>query len=276
MIISATSALVLNWTDESLWQTNEAKVYGSKLDLSEGDSLLALYNKEERFMHLQAVTGRKYFMLKKATGFLKNLQEKSMDGQVIILAAGLAPVSVEVAALFPSSKVFDVDKYLMKEKKNLVNGYPPNISFIECDITLINRLHEKLLDAGFDPGKPTIAIIEGIIYYLDTDDLKRILEYLNKQHMMLAGDFCLKPGSVNEKTRSILTEAFRKIKEQVGLKFVNFYTEQEMTGLILETGFKSVGLTNMQDIQKERTGDDYPFVTADSCWVGIFYAEPQL
>ncbi|CAN5649017.1 hypothetical protein BH10BAC5_BH10BAC5_03360 [soil metagenome] len=40
MKISATSALVLNWTDKNIWSTAKVKQYNESLDLSDGASIV--------------------------------------------------------------------------------------------------------------------------------------------------------------------------------------------------------------------------------------------
>lgn len=273
MKISATSTLVLNWTDSKLWQSSETLTYNQQLDLSEGEPLFKLFSEEETFMHMQAVSGRKYFMKKSVCGFLEELSKQGESGQVIILAAGLAPLSVEIASLFPTCMVFDADKYLMDEKKALVNGKPSNIEFIDCDITDLNSLKDKLLNHNFKLDKLSIAVMEGIIYYLPADSLKNILHFLNKNNVTFVGDFCLKPELVNEKTRFYLTDVFRKIKDEVQLDFINFYSAEEITELLKEAGYKKVSVLNMQQIQEVRVGDKNPFSEKNSCWVMNIYAE---
>lgn len=274
MKISATSTLVLNWTDHNVWQSEETFIYSSKLDLSEGEPLFKLFSDEETFMHMQAVSGRKYFMKQRITLFLEELKTRGESGQVIILAAGLAPLSIEIASLFPSCLVFDVDQYLMAEKKDLVNGIPSNIEFIECDITDIDALSENLLNHGFKSDAPTIAVMEGIIYYLPTDSFKNILIFLNNNNMVFAGDFCLKPELVSEKTRYYLTDVFSKIKAEVQLDFINFYSPEEITTLLSDAGYKNINLSNMQQIQEERVGETNPFTEKNSSWVMNISAKP--
>jgi hypothetical protein len=87
------------------------------------------------------------------------------------------------------------------------------------------------------------------------------------------GDFCLKPQLVNEKTRFYLTDVFQKIKDEVQLDFINFYSVEEITGLLKEAGYKKVSVTNMQEIQAKRVGDNHPFLEKNSCWVMNIYAE---
>jgi O-methyltransferase involved in polyketide biosynthesis len=273
MKISATSTLVLNWTDSKLWQSPETTAYNQQLDLSEGEPLFKLFSEEETFMHMQAVSGRKYFMNQSICGFLKELTKEGEFGQVVILAAGLAPLSVEIASLFPTCRVFDVDKYLMDDKKELVNGRPSNIEFIDCDITDLNSLKDNLMNHNFKLDQPSIAVMEGIIYYLPTNSFKNILLFLKKNNIAFVGDFCLKPQLVNEKTRFYLTDVFQKIKDEVQLDFINFYSVEEITGLLKEAGYKKVSVTNMQEIQAKRVGDNHPFLEKNSCWVMNIYAE---
>jgi O-methyltransferase involved in polyketide biosynthesis len=270
--ISATSALVLNWTDEKIWQSNLAAEYMRDLDLSEGQSLLERFSTEENLMHTQTVSCRKFFVRKTVCDFLERLQREGKSGQVVILAAGLAPLSVEIANLFPASAVFDVDIHNMREKQELLGGRASNIAFCECDITDIEKLDSALAGEGFRKGEPTIAVLEGILYYLTPDALRNILKYLSENQAAVVGEFGLKPELVNKDTRVHLLDVFAKIQEQVKLDFVTFYSEESINGLFRDAGFGSVTLNNFQAIQKERTGDEFPFMFPESSWIMSFSA----
>jgi len=169
--------------------------------------------------------------------------------------------------------VFDADKFLMDEKKEITNGNPSNIEFIECDITDLNVFKDELVNHNFKFDKPSIAVMEGIIYYLPTDSFKNILNFLKNNNIAFVGDFCLKPELVNEKTRFYLTDVFRKIKEEVVLDFINFYSTEETTNLLQEAGYKKISVSNMQQIQEERGGEKNPFLEKNSCWIMNIYAE---
>jgi hypothetical protein len=91
--------------------------------------------------------------------------------------------------------------------------------------------------------------------------------------MAFVCDFCLKPELVNKKTSVFLTEVFRKIKEEVNLDFIHFYSAKEMTEMLEEAGYEKINIFNMQQIQEERTGEKHPFTEKDSCWVMTVYAE---
>ena len=113
-------------------------------------------------MHTQAVTNRKYFVRKHTVEFLN----ENGKGQAIILAAGIAPLSVEIASLFPESIVFDIDKFSMPDKEKHLNNTCPNIKFIEADITDIEFLKRDMIKNGWNSGKLSFLIMEGITYYL--------------------------------------------------------------------------------------------------------------
>jgi O-methyltransferase involved in polyketide biosynthesis len=270
--ISATSALVLNWSDKNLWQSPLASEYMRDLDLSEGQSLLERFSAEENLMHTQTVSCRKFFVRKKVCDFLERLQREGRSGQVVILAAGLAPMSVEIASLFPESTVFDVDLHNMREKQELLGGRVPNIAFCECDITDVEKLDAALASVGFRKGEPTIAVLEGILYYITPDALRNVLSYLSENGAVVVGEFGLRPELVNEVTRVHLLDVFAKIQGQVNLDFVSFYSDESIKELFREAGFGSVTLHNFQPLQKERTGDEFPFTSPDRSWVKGFSA----
>ena len=241
------------------------------LNLGEGQSLLERFSAEENLMHTQTVSCRKFFVRKTVCDFLERLQREGRSGQVVILAAGLAPMSVEIASLFPSSAVFDVDLHNMREKQELLGGRVPNIAFCECDITDIEKLDAALVGAGFRKGEPTIAVLEGILYYITPDALRNVLSYLAENQATAVGEFGLKPELVNEVTRVHLVNVFAKIQGQVNLDFVTFYSDESIKGLIRDSGFGSVTLQNFQPLQKERTGNEFPFTSPDSSWIkGLF------
>lgn len=263
MIISDTSALVLNWTSKDIWKSKNALEYFNSLNLSSADKLFRMFDQSEHYMHLQAVSNRKFFVRKCAVEFL----EKNKDGQVIILAAGIAPLSVEIASLFPESTIFDIDKYLMREKKNYLNGVCPNIKFIECDIANIELLHQSLFDNEWNKAQPTILIMEGIIYYLKENDLINILKFFAPSNTSFACDFGISPELIDEKNRVFGTEVFRKIKDSVGLDFVNFYDPDYFLKLLGAVGFKLPIRYTMRDIQTERTGSPEPFISENPEWI---------
>src|SRR6266487_3443833 len=223
MIISDTSALVLNWTSKDVWKSKNARDYFARLDLSSANALYKRFDKQLNLIQTYLLSNRKFFIRKCAVEFLEGCKAKNVTGQVIVLAAGIDPLSVEIASLYPESVVFDVDKYSMKEKEKYLNRVCSNIRFVECDITNIELLKERLIENGWNRKQPGILILEGITYYLTEIELRNILTFFAKNIFRLACDFGINPECVDEQNRKVGTEIVRKIKETVGLEFMNCY-----------------------------------------------------
>jgi hypothetical protein len=269
MLISATSALVLFWTSPDIWSTDNARKYFEQLDLSEGKPLYDAFEPLENYMLTEGISNRKYFVRKHVLAFLAESEKENKNGQVIVLAAGIAPLSAEIATLFPKCTVFDVDKYAMPEKEKYLKKVCRNIEFIACDITRLDLLKIKLMQSGWDVGAPTIVVIEGIIYYLTEEDLKKILVFFAGQYARLILDFVLKPECVNEKNRRFGVIAFDKIREWVGLEFLNFYEPDYFMTMVETCGFKNAKRYIMDGIQLERTGKKDPFDFKEPSWVSM-------
>jgi len=270
--ISATSALVLHWADPATWTSPEARAYLGRLDLHEGDALLARFGPEDHYMHTQTISGRKYFLRKRALEFLAQHDNRARPAQVLIAGAGMAPLSIELAAHHPNGVLFDIDRYRMREKQSLAGTRTSNIRFIECDVTDIAAMQQQLLNAGFDPLAPTLAVLEGLVYYLPTPSLVRLLGFLHSLQCVVAGDFCLAPEAVAAPTRGYLTSVFAIIQKEVGLEGIWFYAAEEMKLLLQQAGYSKITVTDMRVIQVERTGAVAPFVLPNSSWVSLFDA----
>ena len=269
MIIADTSALVLNWTSKDIWKSKNAQDYFAGLDLSAADILFQTFNEREKFMHTQAVSNRKFFVRKCAVEFLERCKSEHVTGQVVILAAGIAPLSVEIASLYPESRVFDVDKYLMNDKERYLNNVCRNINFIECDVTDIELLKEKLTERGWSNGLPGLLIMEGITYYLMENDLRTVLTFFAGNNCKLVCDFWLKPECVNEANRVYGVEVFRIVQESIGLEFLTFYKPDYYMSLVKLCGFKHPKRFTMGDIQMERTGEKTPFDYDEPGWAAL-------
>jgi len=272
MKISATSALVLNWTAADVWESEAAKAYTEGLDLSEANELLALFSPEEHYMHLQAVSNRKYFVRKQAMEFCNKCKLSGTLPQVIVLAAGIAPLSVEIASLHPEALLFDVDKYLMSEKEQYLDGRFPNIHFLTCDITDLSALSASLQLKGWTPEEPTLVILEGITYYLSTTALAGLIHMFAGVRAEIAGDFALESALVNTSVRNFGVQVFRKISDAIGLDNIQLYAPTEFMGLLNRQGYQFINRVLLQDIQREFRGKSEPFEGPEAGWISLFAA----
>jgi O-methyltransferase involved in polyketide biosynthesis len=269
MIIADTSALVLNWTSRDTWTSKNALDYFDRLDLSAADPLYNKFNKDMHFIQCQMLSNRKYFIRNAALAFLKQCKTQLIYGQVIILAAGIDPLSVELASLFPGSLVFDVDKFSLEDKEACLSLLCPNIKFVQCDITQIDLLEARLVEKGWNKNQQTFLVLEGITYYLTEYDLKNILTFFATHLSRMACDFGLLPANVHEASRTIGIEIVHKIKESVNLPFMNCYDPGYFMDLLRQCGFEDAERINMAIVQMERTGSQMPFEGDEPAWVGL-------
>ena len=89
--------------------------------------------------------------------------------QVVIIAAGFAPLGVELASTFPACTIFDVDLLNMPEKQKIcesISGLGANLHFVEADITDTDKCVGLLNLAGWQGNRPTLVICDGISYYI--------------------------------------------------------------------------------------------------------------
>ena len=274
MLISDTSALVLNWTLKDIWKSENARAYFTGLNLSAADPLFKKFGDEENFIQTHLMSNRKFFVRKCAVEFAQKCEAENETPQIIILAAGIDPLSVEIASLYPNSVVFDVDKYQMTEKQNHLGEECPNIKFIECDITDTQLLKQKLISKGWNYSVPCMLIMEGIMYYLVEDNIKKVLSSFSPHVSTFVCDIGLTPELVSEKYREHGMETRKKIMETVGLDFINCYEPDHFIQLLKKSGFSSVEIVTLGEIQKQRTGQRIPFDgDGSSAWVVMITAE---
>ncbi len=269
MIVSATSALVLNWTLKGLYKSNQAQDYFDHLNLSAADPLFQKFDDEENFMQTQLVSNRKFFVRKCAVEFLEKCNRENVPGQAIILAAGLDPLTIELCSLYPECIVFDIDKYPRREKEEYVKKVCRNVNFIDCDITMIELLKDRLLENGWNSHQPSMLIMEGISYYITESDLRNVFSTFAAVGSALVNDFGLLPGCVDEINRRHGKKVYQLIKEAIGMESLHLYEPDYYISLVRQCGFANAGRFKMGEIQLERTGERSPFNGEEPGWVSM-------
>ena len=270
MKISSTSALVLNWTDMNLYQGEKVKSFISNLDLSEGDVLMNALDADQHYMHTRAVSARKFYMSTNATLFLEQCEKDNIEGQVLIMAAGISPLSIALAERFPTAAIFDLDLYLMEEKKEILKNEIPNVSFIKCDLENIEFWNTELIRHKFDYKKKTIAIFEGIVYYLKQETLMNMFKWCSLNNIEILGDYCIHPDQIDIHYQKYPEEVFSVIQKKLNLPPIVFYNKMEFAELLVKSGFKDFEIESLPDIHLKRTGEIKPFAIENSGWIAFW------
>lgn len=206
--LSATSALVLLWTDESLYTRPEVHHYWSMLDLSSG---INLYEKCNRIWpsYRSVINDRKWLIAKWSMEILLAGKIK----QVVIWAAGWAPLGLELAACFQDANVFEVDLEIMSAKSKLVSQIPhvpQNINFVSADISERNQCVDLLQASGWSPTEPSLFIYEGISYYLSRSALVNLFNLASNQSRSIF-EYLVPYDQVEPARREIPINVFKTI-----------------------------------------------------------------
>lgn len=270
MKISASSALVLNWTDTRLYKGPRVERYISALDLSEGDEMLSHFREDQNYMHTQTVSGRKWFMMQETRKFINDNEAKGLLSQVIIPGAGIAPFSAALAELYPQARIFDIDVYNMEAKALLLHDEFKNIEFITADLEDVDNWTSLLIKSGYDLKAPGIMVLEGITYYLTKPTLSAILRWAFENKITVIGEFGFPPDMVIPEHREYPRKVFDTIARLSNHPDISFYTREEFIQMAREAGYRKVDLIHMREMQLLRTGEVKPFEKDNSCWIEPF------
>ena len=162
----------------------------------------------------------------------------------------------------------------MDEKKELYDRqfpkYSEKIKCITADISskpilmmLNSCLHE------YYNNIPCIVILEGIACFLSPDDIKNIIASFksSKKNNQLLVEYLLPTENVSEAIRKIPQSIYSTIQESIGLKNINFYTNEIMAELVTANGGKLVEVKNLKGIEKQRLGENKYFSGSSDSWI---------
>ncbi|PWI42967.1 class I SAM-dependent methyltransferase [Streptomyces sp. ICBB 8177] len=164
--------------------------------------------------------------------------------QYVIVGAGLDTFAQREPELASLLRVFEVDQpgtQAWKRRRLVELGYgvPDRLRLVPVDFEAGQDWLEKLVAAGFDPGRPAVIASTGVTMYLTKEATSATLR-------RSAG---LAPGSTLAMTFLLPTElvdsadrrGLRTSEEGArasGTPFISFYTPREMLALAREAGFE--------------------------------------
>jgi O-methyltransferase involved in polyketide biosynthesis len=272
--VSDTAALVMLWASAYYEREPLIGAYIRKLDLSAGRQLLERYNSICPW-YPEVIVNRKHFIKNTVEDLIKDDRKPTI---IVNLGAGFSPLALELSPLLGENiRFIEIDRSNMCQKHRLyaglVHGQSRFISCIEADITDTACLKEVL---GKETGGPAparlIVIMEGLSYYIDKPAMMRVLACLSA----LAPDMSivfehLKPCRlVSEERRFIPDRIFSDVRDYTALERMTTYSEDEIRA-ILGSDF-SCSYSNMDEMEKRRTGGHRYFPTPGSGWLSCAVA----
>jgi methyltransferase (TIGR00027 family) len=140
--------------------------------------------------------------------------------QIVILASGLDSRAYRLA--WPAgTTVFEIDQPKVLEYKATKladNGVQPAATLHQVPIDLRNDWPKALREKGFDPGKPTAWLAEGLLMYLPADAQDRLFALvteLSAPGSRLAAEAV---GVRSDERRQEMSARFDKIADELGIK----------------------------------------------------------
>ena len=262
--LSATSALVQLWAGDICYQGKNARSYLEKLDLKSGK---LLYRQCCGIWphYGEVINNRKFGILHLIR---KCLAEKDRCRQVVIAAAGIDPLGIELAEYFPEIAVFEFDRENMDVKEKLYRTsavtVTADISFITTDILDTGVLTRDLARSGWNPQIPTLLVLEGISYYLPKQYIHRLISTFQPEKTIF--EYLKESSAIDTDKNIIATDIFNLIADQCGLSCIERYSPCRVKSV---SGMTILELYGMDVLEKMRSGTNTFFSTAASGWIEI-------
>jgi O-methyltransferase involved in polyketide biosynthesis len=196
--------------------------------------------------------------------------------QVIILGAGMDPLSLDIISKNQSIKTFEID-FSMDEKRSVFEKMDSTIldslSLISADLKKPKELLKSLKKSGWDSKFPTLVVLEGISYYLSEKVMNNILRLFkteNKKNRivleyLVTHDLVSKKGAINAK------KIFDLIAEDTGLDEITRYNQTKIKKMIETLNGSLVKISTMKEMEWNRTGENVFFKRSKSGWIEICY-----
>ena len=267
--VSHTSALVLLWAGRSPYKSERALKFLDRVDLSAGKKLWEEFNSVFN-SYDEIILNRKFGV----RYFWNNFLQSRPDSQVILLAAGLDPISLDIADQFPEAKIFEVDLDNMGLKERLVKelGGPESIRFCSVSLTETDKLTEVLIGQGWDKESPTLLIAEGVSYYVAKIHFQKTLSALKTPKGGLIFEFGIPFETVALGWQSIPLRIFGKLERDFRLPPVSLYSIREVQTLAGRLGVSDkVIILDQTELEKRRKGRAEIFAEPDSGWINVAF-----
>lgn len=167
--------------------------------------------------------------------------------QYVVLGAGLDTFAQRRTEIASRMRVFEVDQpspqaWKRQRLTDVGFGVPEWLRLVPVDFEANESWSERLVAAGFDPGRPAVVVSTGVTMYLTKGATAATLRQLAglAPGSTLAMTFLLPTDLVDVADRAGLQVSENGARAS-GTPFVSFYTPQEMLALARESGFGSPG-----------------------------------
>ncbi|HZF89900.1 SAM-dependent methyltransferase [Streptomyces sp.] len=113
--------------------------------------------------------------------FLQRAARDPRTDQIVLAPAGMDSRAYRLD--WPSGiRYFEVDRpAVLAYKEQRLRGIPPRVDHHSVAVDLTSPDWEaELIAAGYDPGRPSTWLLEGLLYYIPDEDAHRVIERVGK------------------------------------------------------------------------------------------------
>ena len=238
--VPATSSLVLLFTQPEIYEGQAAKRLLKNVDLSAGLPVKTMFSDLWDLAYAE-VTTRKLRVKRLCHEYLN----EHASAQVVSLGSGLDPLTMDLAESFPAARIFDVDMGQMDVKAELnqaIDG--PDIAFVTANLADAQGLTATLSGHGWNAQQPTLAIAEGITYYIPAPVFAQTLAAVRTDGGALVLEYTIPDDDITDlKNREDYVRFFHQHSQMLQLPFPMVrYSEayvgelaQQLSGSLVKT-----------------------------------------
>ncbi len=249
-----------------------AKRYLDMLDLESGRGLFA---KSMGFWphYPDIIKNRKTCILEMTEDAIRN----GGITQVAVFGAGFDALSVDVASRFEGCRIFEIDVANMDEKNRIIGLTDPllgdRIQCITLNISEPENVMGALMERGWDADAPSLAVFEGISYYLPERTLWSVISKFgttaSRQNRIIL-EYLVPSGEIQTDRVPVAEYIFDLIVADSELDGITRYGAKDIRERIVDLGGVMLRHYGMMEMQKSRSPENTAvFPTSHSGWIRV-------
>ena len=244
--------------EQDIYQSPAVHDYLAKLDLSEGQALsqtiLAICP-----YYGEIFANRKFAVLQMCRALSR---QNALPEQVIIAGAGLDATGLELACLRPGCQIFEIDQGGMETKAALITD--PNCHFITADLKNPQHCRQQLQQHAWQKNQPSLLLLEGISYYITTQDLGNLCQCLVPQAIVV--DYLKPEHTLSDPEKQISYQVFSAF---IGNQTRHTVTRYDVNKLSAVTQYSIVQTQSMYELERLRCQKNCFFTKKHDGWIEV-------
>lgn len=268
--ISSTSAFAALLFDGESHTSPMARRYTKLLDLDAGRSLVERCRDFWPY-YSEVIKNRKACI----HGMANDAVRRDGIRQAVIFGAGFDALSLEISTWADDCSIYEIDVANMDAKSEIIRALDPSlagrIKCIATDVSDVDGTMQALAERGWDPGAPSLAVFEGISYYLQDavlwDVVGRFAPGDGSDRVIL--EYLLPNAEIRADRIPIAEYPFRLITNESGIGDAVRYDIKGITSRVGELGGSVLQHRSMREMERQRRSRNAIFESDRSWWVEV-------